>query len=58
MNNKQLILIREQMKLNQIQFAKLLGLKRQATISDYERGFRKIPLPIQILIKHIHKPSK
>lgn len=58
MNKNEILKIRNQLKLNQLQFAKLLGLKRQATISDYERGVRKIPKPIQFLISHIFKKNQ
>lgn len=34
---------REKKQMTQKQFANFVGLSREKTISDYERGFRTIP---------------
>jgi transcriptional regulator with XRE-family HTH domain len=42
---------RESKDLNQKQLAEYLGVTRQATISDWERGERKIPKWVELRIK-------
>jgi transcriptional regulator with XRE-family HTH domain len=49
MDAKTLNSIRLNLGLSQIQFAARLGLSRQATISDYERGQNPIPETVAIL---------
>lgn len=49
MDAKTLNSIRLNLGLSQIQFAAALGLSRQATISDYERGINVVPETVAIL---------
>ena len=43
MTKEELKAYRESLGLTQAQFAKRVGLSREKTISDYERGVIKIP---------------
>jgi transcriptional regulator with XRE-family HTH domain len=51
MTKEQLRDYRESKDLNQKQLAEYLGVTRQATISDWERGERKIPKWVELRIK-------
>jgi transcriptional regulator with XRE-family HTH domain len=51
MIKEQVINFRESKGFNQFQFAEYLGVKRQATISDWETGKKPIPLWVELRIK-------
>jgi DNA-binding transcriptional regulator YiaG len=49
--------LRESLGLTQTQFARRLGITRQATVSEWERGERR-PRPSVVLLMHTLKTTE